>query len=199
MSLSNYLQDKLGDWTPPKWTLRPEILLCGNIPKPLHGVAPRVVLGDKWWEKTRQEAYRSTDYHCIACGVPKHLAKGSPHLDAHEVYVIDYVAGRMTYLETVPVCPYCHQYIHSGRSLALLEQGILPHRTYAAIRWHGDRILRKAGLTPAAEYEGPFPPWKNWRLVINGVEYKPKYKSELAWSLAFRCRPKQSRKRKPKS
>lgn len=49
----------------------PSILLHGNIPKPMHGTAPRVVLGQAWWNKERQAAYASTNYCCEACGVSK--------------------------------------------------------------------------------------------------------------------------------
>jgi len=72
------------------WKLRPEVLLCPNVPKPMHGLAPRVVLGSAWWDETRQRAYRSTNYHCIACGVSRERAKYHQWMEGHELYSINY-------------------------------------------------------------------------------------------------------------
>lgn len=160
---------------------RPEVLLHGNIPSPLHGVAPRVLLGSKWWDKTRREAYKSTYYHCVACGVYKLNAQFRRWLEGHELYDIDYLLGRSYYLETVPLCHCCHNYIHSGRLSALLEAGKITHQKYAAIIQHGDNILRQAGLVKPLPYAGPFADWKDWRLVLLGKEYPPIYSNQAEW------------------
>ena len=94
----------------PEWKLRPEVLLCANTVKPMHGVVPRVILGKDWWDQTRLAAYRSTDNHCIACGVHKSDAKFHTWLDAHETYKINYATGRMKYVKAVPLCTACHNF-----------------------------------------------------------------------------------------
>lgn len=158
------------------WRKRPEILLGPPIPEPMHGMAPRVVLGASWWNKTRQEAYKSTAYHCVACGVFKTDAKGRRWLEAHEVYETDYLLGRMVYVEAVPLCHYCHNYCHPGRMRALLEKGEMTHAKYAAVVQYGEAVLRAAKLKlpdrnalncKETNYTEP----DDWRLVIDGVEY----------------------------
>lgn len=157
----------------PAWSLRPEVLTHGPIPFPMHGLAPRVVLGEAWWRKARNAAYRSTSFHCIACGVPKEKADRR-QLEAHEVYEIDWLMGRMHYEETVPVCPFCHGFIHSGRLRALLEKRLVTAQRYASIIQHGEAILEKHGLE-VKDYRGPQADWGDWRLVIDGKEYPPLY------------------------
>ena len=168
------------------WKARPEILLGPQIPKPMHGVNPRTMLGVTWWNQTRNEAYRSTSYHCAACGVWKHNAKGRSWLEGHELYEINYVLGTMKYLETVPLCHYCHAYVHRGRLDAMLRKGKITHAKYAAIIQHGDEVLRGAGITMGRQEQpvrGPVADWKDWRMLVGRRRVRPLYKDYEAWAL----------------
>lgn len=187
MGLLEQLKKNLAGTKPRLWTLRPEILLSDNIPQPLHGLAPRVILGPSWWNKTRREAYASTDQHCIACGVHKYKARSRQWLEGHELYRIDYKKGSSTYIETVPLCHYCHSYIHDGRLTWLLQTGKIHQGKFIAIIQHGDRVLSACGLKrmsrPQREVEfatlfrqGKIAPWSKWHLVLNGKKYKTKFK-----------------------
>jgi len=179
-----------------QWALRPEILCSENIPKPLHGVAPRVVLGDKWWNQTRKAAYASTAYHCVACGDHKSQVKGNrKHLEGHELYDIDYPKGLMVYIETVPLCNWCHSYVHDGRLTALMEQGVIPQQKYVAVIQHGDEVLNRYNMVRPSRKErdevialqlsfGKIAEWSKWRLVVNGKQYKPRYKDLKSWEKA---------------
>lgn len=200
MSLSERLQRGLVEskinHSQVEWVPQPELLLCPNVPKPLHGVAPRIVLGSKWWNATRQAAYRSTDYHCLACGVAKVAAAYHQWLEGHELYEINYSKGRAVYLETVPLCHFCHNSIHDGRLLHLLQKGEIHQAKYVAILQHRDRVLAAAGLSKPSmgereaefflmERAGKIAPWNKWRMIINGKQYKPFYASYEDWKKAF--------------
>ncbi len=98
----------------------------------------------------------------------------------------------MRYVETVPLCHYCHNYIHDGRMRDLLEKGLLHQSKYVAIIQHGDRVLQDAGLKRLAyderaqqimllELEGKIAPWSKWRLVIGRKVYPPKFKTLEEW------------------
>lgn len=177
------------------WKRRPNILLCPNIPAPMHGLAPRVVLGQAWWNKTRREAYLSTNLRCQACGVHKYKAKSKQWLEGHELYLTDYRAGRLTYVETVPLCHYCHNFIHDGRMLALVRQGKMPQGKYISVIQHGNRVLADANLQRKTHAEreadiarkiqmGEMAEWDTWRLILFDKEYPPIYSTHEEWEAA---------------
>lgn len=184
--------------------LHPEVLMHPNIPKPLHEVNPRNIMGQDAWDLVRQEAYASTDYHCIACGVHKNQAKGPKWLEAHEFYDIDYGMGRVEIEKIIPLCHYCHNFIHSGR-LSMIIGKEKTRDEVIDILEHGFEILHKHGLSAFAftihfaeelgantygvnaniAPDGEVPAWEDWRLVWDGVEYPPKYKSYEQWRARF--------------
>lgn len=160
-----------------QWQAMPEVLLFTGVPQPLHGVAPRIVLGRKWWDAERKAAYKSTDHHCIACCVHRTCAESRQWMEGHEVYTIDFAKGRMKYVRTVPLCHYCHNYCHQGRLQWLVETGKLHHSKYASIIQHGDRVLLEAGLERKPIVLGVVAPWSKWRLVIGRKTYPPLHAS----------------------
>ena len=176
--------------------LRPEILSQPNIPQPLHGLSPRVINGDAWWNATRKEVYARYDYHCIACGVHKTEAQGPKWLEAHEVYDFDYAKGIATVKSIEPLCHYCHNFIHSGRLEAIINKEksvdevctILEHGFYY-LSLKGLKCFpgtlefaKKLGysslLIEAYALPKVIVPWEKWRLVFNGKEYFSLYKNE---------------------
>lgn len=192
MGLADKVNKAVNDILNPNFKLRPELLLAPNIPKPMHGVAPRVVMGNSWWNKVKKEAKLASDNHCVACGVHKTQAKSRSWVECHEVYETDYKKGRLIYLETVTLCHYCHGYIHDGRLKHLMEKGELHQQKYVSIIQHGDRILLEAGLArlPYKDRElqvsldiafGKVAAWEKWRMVVEGVEYPPLYKNYQEW------------------
>ncbi len=73
----------------------------------------------------------------------------------------------------------------------------MTHARFADVLIHGDRILAAAKLRrlTATEREEAFTdmlinglvaPWVDWRLIVNGEEYEPKFKTEYAWRKAMK-------------
>lgn len=109
----------------------PAILTMPNVPRALHTVAPRTVLGDTTWNFMRKACYRKANYHCEACG--KDLSKvtnGRFIGHAHELYSVDYAKQESVFERCVCLCAWpCHLgCIHTGRALTLYKQG---HPSYS--------------------------------------------------------------------
>lgn len=180
--------------------LKPEILCHPNIPKPLHGVAPREIKGTEWWNNIRQDVYKSTDYHCVACGVHKSKAKKFKWLEAHEFWKIDYNTGICEITSIEPLCHYCHNFIHSGR-LSVIINKEKSKKEVKEILEHGFNILSKNNLKAfpytldlarklnantydVEAYEITINPnikWSDFKLIFEGREYKSKFNSQQEW------------------
>lgn len=191
--------------------IRPELLLHPNIPKALHGVNPRSILGQKWWNEVRQKAYRKHDYHCYACGVHKTEAKYHQWLEAHEVYDINYATGKVEMTEIVALCHSCHNYIHDYRLYILNVNGQIDLKKYISILSHGERIIKPYLFQNAINYKGedwkkPFQEntpfhqtfpnvvvpnlpeptndtveWHQWHLILKGNKYYSRFTDYNQW------------------
>ena len=175
------------------WEMKPEILTHPNIPMPLHGINPRSIKGVAWWNKTRQEAYKRTEYHCVACGISKENAQRQKHLEAHEYFDIDYQTGRCEVISIEPLCHYCHNFIHSGRLSHIIgrEKSL---REAKEILQHGFDILDQYdlqvfpdtyifaknlrintyGVTPYQLNVNPKLKWEDFVLILDGIAYPAK-------------------------
>lgn len=164
------------------YTFYPKILLHPNIPKPLHLVNPRNILGSSWWNEVREKAYAEKGYHCHACGIHKaETVKG--WLEAHECYNIDYAEGRMTISRIVSLCSDCHAYIHSGRLKALLDAGKITQRKHDFIIDRGNDILRRAGCRKFHIDPPRFmAAWLDWYLLLEGKKYFSPFKDIVEWA-----------------
>lgn len=177
-----------------------KILTHPNIPKPLHGMAPRVLKGDDWWNEVRQKAYASTDYHCYACGVHKSKAKKHQWLEAHEGWDINYQTGVCEVVEIVPLCHFCHNFIHSGklymdagnkRPIAecrrILEHGFMILRNNSLRCFPGTlevaNILqaRNYGVLPYEINENPDLKWKDYVLKLDGEIWHSWFENKEEW------------------
>jgi hypothetical protein len=169
---------------------RPELINHPNIPKPMHGIAPRTLIKGKEWNEIRREAYAKNNYHCWACGVHRNFdlvlnkfIDDSGTLDAHESYVIDYEKKTVELKEIVALCKNCHNYIHSGRMNAMYDKGELDEEDCWIISTHGDSVLIDGGLIPCkdADDRDYASEWGEWKLLFRGKEYGSKWKDYQEW------------------
>lgn len=186
----------------------PIYLTHPNIPKPLHGLNPRTIMGKEWWDDHRQVAYAKLNYRCWACGIHKQDAKYHKWLEGHEAYSINYKTGNVRLIEIVALCHSCHNFIHSGRMMAMLEKGQLDELKCYDILKHGMDILNKAKLKPyvVADYlwsyingrenwspsedqwdilYGDVAGWNEWHIEIDGKKHYSKYKNYSEWKEAY--------------
>lgn len=184
---------------------RPEVLTHPNIPKPLHGLNPRTIMGKTEWDRVRFQAQRDNDYYCIACNTHKTEAKKHQWLEGHEYWDIDYQTGLCKVERIIPLCHYCHNFIHSGR-LAHIYGGEKSEQEVEAILEHGFSILSANNLkcfegtwliakslgvnTFSVSYyvtkTNPALEWVDYRLEYRGEVYTSKFKSEVEWEQFYR-------------
>lgn len=158
-------------------------------------------MGQTKWNALRKEVYRSSNYHCIACGVHQSEARGKQHLEAHEYYNMDYGKGRVEIVSIEPLCLYCHTFIHSGLLSISVTKEWRTKEEAVEILEHGFKILADnnlqcfpftrllAGLFGAERYDvqsyklnaKKMPKWADWRLVWEGKEYPPKSPTYKDW------------------
>lgn len=163
--------------------VRPELLLHPNIPKPLHGISPRVIKGQTWWDKTRQEAYKANNYCCWACGIHRNAAREKKWLEAHEAYEINYYLGEVKLIEIVALCHFCHNFIHDGRMKMMVDRGEMTRRRMEEILVHGENILKLAKLTKSSPLvlKGLAARWDEYYLLFEGKKYYSKFKNYEEW------------------
>ncbi len=146
-----------------------------GLPEPLWGVNPRSIKGKKWWDEMRKKAYAENNYTCWACGVHRLDAAYKQHLEAHEVYEIDFEAGKMTFIEIVALCPACHSFVHSGRMRNLVVKGRVTRKKFREVKEHGTAALGEDLWMEYGRMRAAIPvtltAWAKWHLVFEGESY----------------------------
>jgi len=179
----------------------PKYLTHPNIPKPLHGINPRTVMGQAWWDIKRKEAYTKNLLCCWACGEHKLYARYHQWLEGHEGYNINYKTGKVKLEEIIALCHSCHNFIHSGRMYMLYQKKEMPHEKVKQILIHGMNILDEAKLEPFfgtvalwnlimndnrdssdPDEDLPMAKWSKWHMVIEGKKYYSKFKDINEWA-----------------
>lgn len=161
---------------------RPELLLHPLIPPPLHGMAPRTIKGQKWWDKERELASARNCFCCWACNIPQDKARHKKGLEGHESYEIDWQRGTCCLQEVVSLCHFCHNYIHQGRLRALLANGSITRVFYEDVLRHGNNLT--AHLVKPAE-PAQMAAWAEWVMIVNGTPYPARFRTSDEWTAYY--------------
>jgi hypothetical protein len=182
---------------PTRFTPDPSLLLHPQIPMPLAGMAPKDLMGDKWWKAEKQKAYQKQEECCAACGIHRSLSKLEKRLEGHAIFRIDYADLRVEYLKTVLLCPACHSYIHKGVLQALVQKGQKDGLRLALVLDHGNNIIMENHLEDKlSEIEEKMEKevriainkgfkWNDWRMIIENKILKPRFKSFKSWFIHY--------------
>jgi hypothetical protein len=187
--------------------IKPEIICHPNVPKPLHGTAPRVIEGDGWWNRIRKKVYRKYDYCCGACGVPMNQARRFQRLEAHEFYKVDYSTGTVTVKSLEPLCNFCHMFIHNGRLIntlgtpsgcsvdtakAIIEHGFalcMEHEVACYVGAIEAAVHLEMDIPDALQYYepelNPDIQWSDWKMIWRGKEYYSKFANQEEWAAHY--------------
>lgn len=160
------------------------ILTHPNIPKPLHGISPRAIMGQHWWDVQRKKAYAEAGQKCEACGTPRAEAWPSRWLEAHEEY--EYLPeGVLVFKKIVCLCPACHKFIHSGLRDILVQTRKMNKETNLMIENHGKQLLRESKLLAVwfqrHEWLNRDVEWGDFRMIFQNQEYGPSSQSYAEW------------------
>lgn len=177
-----------------------KLLEHANIPKPLHGLNPRTLMGKEKWDIIRKKVYAHYNYACACCQIHKSKAKKHQWMEAHEIYEIDYKNGIAKIVKIVALCHYCHAFIHSGLQYVLCEKGEISRIELIDKMKHGIELLAsidgsifegtleicnlyqidtknlKTQELPKIECN-----WEDWKLIMNNKEYKGNFKNIEDW------------------
>lgn len=177
---------KVTKWECPTETGIP-LITMPNIPKPLHALPPRNIMGRTAWDRARKLCYFKANYKCEICGCEP--PKGNLH--AHELYTIDYLEGTSTFNRCIAICKQDHDFIHSGRLVTLFKEGnTLCPKSYVL------KVVEK-GFKLVSDYNKEHPDEEPLRVFDTFLDYLrvPELADEMAelirkYDIKFYCSPR---------
>lgn len=146
-----------------------KILAQSPLPKVIHGINPRNIMGDKAWNKIKKEKQTVANHHCMICNEYVPHIPGN-YLECHEVYDVDISNHIYELVDIVCICRKCHEYIHFGRLQMLLKEGKITYEYYQEIMDRGDNILSQYNLKKEI-FDIKEINNTEWRLKYNGKFY----------------------------
>ncbi len=125
---------------------------------------------------------------------------------------MSYGPGIVRYDRTVALCHACHNFIHSGRLVAMYAKEEFTQSYVRSIFMHGFDLLKEAKLRPHSHsvvnwyiFNGDSPEdamikairsgyndgaegendWEKWRMDVLGIFYPPRFNSLAEWQAEY--------------
>lgn len=162
--------------------LKPYLLFHPPIPRPLHGLNPRSIMGQDWWDEHRIYAMAKNNHCCWACGIWKVDAKYKQWLEGHESYITDWKNGILELDEIVSLCHCCHNYIHSGLLESNFRKGRISLEKHNYIMDRGNDLIKPLFKMESIPDERLCQQdWRKWHIIIDGQKHYSNFKNEQDW------------------
>lgn len=174
---------KLNKVTKRPMFVRPEILLQ-ELPKPLHTITPRFIMGGDKWSKAKRQAAASNNYCCWCCGVnindttPNRL-EGSPIIHTEFEWKIVYFRG------VAAVCYKCNSFINLSSVRITEQKGLRESGFSQTIIHHGAALVNVLQKIENINNAYAINDFKNWRYNFDGVEYSSRFDSNDDYNAFF--------------
>lgn len=105
---------RVKEWSCPDPSGGAPLITMPNIPRPLHGVNPRAIMGEAAWNEVKYKYFLEARYKCEICGT----LLDNRNIQLHELYSYNHGERYAVFERYVSVCILCHNGIHSGRTIS---------------------------------------------------------------------------------
>lgn len=104
-----------------------------GTPMPLHGVNPRNMMGQFYWDDLRIKTYKEYDYKCGICGSNGQEQGFRHRVEAHELWDYDFDNEIQIFRGVIALCPICHKIYHWAQPAMALKSGDLSQKEFDRI------------------------------------------------------------------
>ncbi len=112
---------EVSNWNIPTDSTGAILLTMPNIPRPLHELNPRLLVGKDGWNSLRLSCFKKARYLCEVCGKKLTTKTAQPH----ELYSYSYTSCTASFQRCVCLCHDCHRAIHSGHTISDYKRGAI--------------------------------------------------------------------------
>jgi hypothetical protein len=161
---------------------KPELLLQ-ELPKPLHTITPRFILGNSEWKRLKQKASLDNNYCCWCCGV--NVNDTTPQrLEGAPIFHVEYEYKMVYFRGVAAVCYMCNQFLNLRK---VIDSAVKHNNTETLfqIRLHGDALVNVVDKLINIFNASQINDFQNWRYNFNGVEYFSPFKNVDEYNAFF--------------